>query len=107
MFEILVPYSDSIVDISPSNRYIVYILMISPIFIRFFLQTIIGDVFCIEVGRHMICRRLAIFFTLDAASSQAHKKRLRESNENSHELHELSNHEEAYEDANSKFSIII
>ena len=40
----------------------------------------------------------------DAASSQAHKKRLRESNENSHEL---SNHEEAYEDANSKFSIII
>ena len=40
----------------------------------------------------------------DAASSQAHKKKLRESNENSHEL---SNHEDAYEDANSKFSIII
>ena len=40
----------------------------------------------------------------DAASSQAHKKRLRESNENSHEL---SDHEEAYDDANIKFSIII
>ena len=40
----------------------------------------------------------------DAASSQAHKKRLRESNENSHKL---SDHEEAYEDANSKFLIII
>ena len=40
----------------------------------------------------------------DAASSQAHKKRLCESNENSHELF---NHEEAYEDVNSKFSIII
>ena len=40
----------------------------------------------------------------DATSSQAHKKRLRESNENSHEL---SDHEEANEDANSKFSIII
>ena len=40
----------------------------------------------------------------DAASSQAEKKRLRESNENSLEL---SYHEEAYEDANSKFSIII
>ena len=40
----------------------------------------------------------------DAASSQAHKKRLRESNENSHELFD---HEEANEDANRKFSIII
>ena len=40
----------------------------------------------------------------NAASLQAQKKRLRESNENSHEL---SDHEEAYEDANSKFSIII
>ena len=40
----------------------------------------------------------------DAASSQAHKKRLCESNENSHEL---SDHEDAYEDPNSKFSIII
>ena len=40
----------------------------------------------------------------DVASSQAHKKRLRGSNEN---FHELSDHEEAYEDANSKFSIII
>ena len=40
----------------------------------------------------------------DATSSQAHKKRLRESNENSHEL---SDHEEADDDANSKFSIII
>ena len=39
-----------------------------------------------------------------AASSQAHEKRLRESDENSHEL---SDHEEVYEDANSKFSIII
>ena len=38
----------------------------------------------------------------DAASSQAHKKRLREYNENSHEL---SDHEEADDDANSKFSI--
>ena len=40
----------------------------------------------------------------EAASSQAHKKRLRESNENSHEL---SNHEEAYEDANTKLLNII
>ena len=40
-----------------------------------------------------------------AASSQTQKKkRLCESDENSHEL---SNHEEAHEDANSKFSIII
>ena len=39
-----------------------------------------------------------------AASSQAHKKMLCESNENSHELF---NHDEVYEDANSKFSIII
>ena len=41
----------------------------------------------------------------DAPSSQAQKKkRLPEFDENSHEL---PNHEEAYEDVNSKFSIII
>ena len=53
---------------------------------------------------HKMLKRIQKQKDNDAASSQAHKKRLLEYNENSHEL---SNHEEAYEDVNSKFSIII